>query len=179
MYDIGNVVRIIDTNEIITIDEILKNGYEPLYGSNDVGFYHENELSLQSQTDVINNHINGDSYKIKYKIADNEEIFYLDYLKNTQVESVIDSLNKNKNITFFSVYRNNDALFYHTVFSGTYVYDETARQQQVTKNNRPMMVFGYNGVKKVRSKYKVWVYNAFDFTSGELDLDKILNIEGE
>lgn len=181
MYELGNVVKVISTGEVITIDEILENGFEPLYGGYSTEFYHENELSLFSQTDIINNHINGkrEKYKIIFRVVNDEKLYSVKFLKNTEVESKLESILKTHDVIFFSIYENEKALFYHTVYSGTYVYDETAKQQQVTKNNKPVMVFGYNGVRKVRSKYNVWVCNAFDFISGELDIKKILNLEGE
>lgn len=181
MYNIGDNVRIIDTSEIIEIKEVMENGKEILYGNDEEGFYYESELSLQSETDIINNHINGckTNYKIIFRIANDEKLYGINYLKNTEVENRIENILKENEVIFFSVYENEKPLFYHSVYSGTYVYDETAKQQQVTKNNKVLIVFGHNGVRKVSSKYNVWVSNAFNFISGDLDIKKILKIEGE
>lgn len=98
-------------------------------------------------------------------------------LKKEEIESTLDELFKEEGVSLVMVgkHGSNEAIFYHSVITGTYINDKNYEAPSIKKNGRVIMVFGVAGKRKVYSKYPRYYCNAFEYCDGELNIIELLS----
>ena len=114
-------------------------------------------------------------FDIHYKTLTDEYGIVKEVSKDKVDESICDLFNKKSTILVFVTKHNDEEIiFSHNVFSGTTVYEKDYKAPSMTVNGFSVMKSGEDGERKVRSKYPRWEFRFFEYTDGELDIDKLL-----
>lgn len=98
-------------------------------------------------------------------------------LKKEEIESALDELFKEEGVSLVMVgkHNSNEAIFYHSVITGTYINDKNYKAPSIKKNGKVIMVLGVDGKRKVYSKYPRCYHNDYEYCDGELNIIELLS----
>ena len=119
-------------------------------------------------------------FDIKYRCFNGSEIYEIiiqEEVEKERVEEKIDKMFKNKNVVAVDVMKHGekDVIFYHSVWSGTFINEKGYKAPCVTRKGKVVMVFGVDEKRKVYSKYPRWYRNDYECYDGELNILELLN----
>ena len=111
----------------------------------------------------------------------NNEVKSLTKISKQNVESEFDKIFEDEGVIIAQVFKcgcPRDTIFYHSVFSGTFIIDENYEGVSVKKKGVPVMKITRNRHKPVKSNYPRWDRRMFELYEGELNIKELLeNIE--
>ena len=111
----------------------------------------------------------------------NNEVKSLTRISKQNVESEFDKIFEDEGVIIAHVSKHgcpSDVIFYHSVFSGTFIMDENYEGVSVKKKGVPVMKISRDRHKPVSSSYPRWDRRMFELYEEELNIEELLdNIE--
>lgn len=114
-------------------------------------------------------------FDIYYKGIKNKE-GVIKGVNKENVEFELDKTFKNEGVILATVTKHSDLkpIFYHSVFSGTFIIDKDYKGSSITKNGTIIMKLTRDCLRPVKSKYPRWDYHRLEHYDGELNIEELL-----
>ena len=108
----------------------------------------------------------------------NNEVKSLTKIRKQNVESEFNKIFEDEGVIMAHVYKHGcpqDVIFYHSVFSGTFIMDENYEGRGIRKNGVMIWKLERDRHKPVKSNYPRWDRRMFEFYEEELNIEELLD----